>query len=57
MAHKTANTDPGARLDIAACGVWGGRFERTFFDVRVFNPKARSNHLPQARIGEEETLR
>ena len=43
MAHKTANTDPGARLDISACGVWGGRFERTFFDVRVFNPSARSN--------------
>ena len=40
---RTANTDPGARLDISACGVWGGRFERTFFDVRVFNPSARSN--------------
>lgn len=43
MAHKTANTDSGARLDISACGVWGDRFERTFFDVRVFNPSARSN--------------
>jgi hypothetical protein len=43
MMLRTANTDPGARLDISACGVWGGRFERTFFDVRVFNPSARSN--------------
>ena len=33
----------GARLDIAANGFWGGRFERAFFDVRVFNPHAPSN--------------
>ena len=32
-----------SRLDIAACGFWGSRFERAFFDVRVFNPCARSN--------------
>ena len=43
MVHRTANTEPGARLDISACGVWDGRFERTFFDVRVFNPSAQSN--------------
>ena len=36
-------TQDGARLDIAANGFWGGRFERTFFDVRVFNPHASSN--------------
>ncbi len=29
--------------DIAANGFWGGRYERTFFDVRVFNPHAGSN--------------
>ena len=33
----------GARLDVSANGVWGGRFEKTFFDVRVFNPHAPSN--------------
>ena len=33
----------GARLDIAANGFWGGRYERAFFDVRVFNPHAPSN--------------
>ena len=37
------NVQDGARLDISASGVWGGRFERTFFDVRVFNPLAASN--------------
>eukprot|EP00117_Sycon_ciliatum_P032256 scpid60665/ scgid25052/ len=32
-----------ARLDLAANGIWGGRFERTYIDVRVFNPFAPSN--------------
>ena len=41
--HRSAITNPQARLDIAASGVWGGRFDRTFFDVRVFNPFASSN--------------
>ena len=36
----------GARLDVAACGFWGGRHERAFFDVRVFNPHASSNNQP-----------
>ena len=36
----------GARLDFAANGFWGGRFERAFFDVRVFNPHAPSNRHP-----------
>ena len=40
LAGASANTQPGARLDIAANGVWGGSFERTYFDVRVFNPHA-----------------
>ena len=44
MSHRSAITDIGARLDISARGFWGGRFERSFFDVRVFNPSARSNH-------------
>ena len=36
----------GARLDVAAKGFWGGRHERAFFDIRVFNPHAQSNHQP-----------
>ncbi len=33
-------------MDIAVHGFWGGRFEKAFLDVRVFNPpnpSARSN--------------
>ena len=43
LSGASANAQPGARLDIAANGVWGGSFERTYFDVRVFNPHAPSN--------------
>ena len=42
----TANTQEGVRLDISANGVWGGRFEKTYFDVRVFNPHAPTNKGP-----------
>ena len=37
------NSKEGARLDIAVNGFWGGRYERTYLDVRVFNPYAPSN--------------
>ena len=43
MAHNSANVDNNSRLDVSAYGFWSGRFERAFFDVRVFNPCARSN--------------
>ena len=43
LSGATANTQNGARLDIAANGLWGGRTERTYFDVRVFNHHAPSN--------------
>ena len=43
MLHSTSNTDNNSRLDVSAYGFWGGRFERAFFDVSVFNPCARSN--------------
>ena len=43
MNLLTANTDANAHSNIAADGVWGGRFERSYFDVRVFNPFAQSN--------------
>ena len=38
----SVNTSEGARLDIAMNGFWGGHFERSFIDVRVFNPHAPS---------------
>ena len=43
MNLLTANTDANACLDIAADGIWDGRFERSYFDVRVLNRFARSN--------------
>eukprot|EP00117_Sycon_ciliatum_P023821 scpid87934/ scgid20159/ len=43
LRHRTAISADGARLDVAASGIWGGRFEKTFLDIRVFNPHARSN--------------
>ena len=43
LARASSNTADGARLDIAANGLWGGRFERTYLDVRVFNPHAPTN--------------
>ena len=46
LTGSSSNTQDGARLDIAANGFWGGWFERTFFDVRVFNPHAPSNRHP-----------
>ena len=43
LTGATANSQDGARLDISANGVWGGRSEKTYFDVRIFNPYAPSN--------------
>ncbi len=47
LRGASANRQDGARLDIAANGFWGGTFERTYFDVRVFNPLAPSNRHTQ----------
>ena len=35
MFRYLAITDNGARLDIAAYGFWGGRFEKAFLELRV----------------------
>jgi len=43
FSYRSTITDDGARLDVAANGVWGGRFERAFFDVRISNHVAQSN--------------
>ena len=43
LSHRSAITSEGARLDVAMYGSWGGRFEKAFLDVRVFNPCAQSN--------------
>ena len=43
FSHTTANSQEGARLDIVMNGFWGGRSERCFVDVRVFNSYVQSN--------------
>ena len=45
----SSNTEDGAHLDVSVNGFWGGRCERTFLDVKVFNPHAPSNRSPSAR--------
>ena len=47
LSGSSANTEDGARLDVAAGGFWGRKFELAFFDVRVFNPHAPSNQTSQ----------
>ena len=44
LSYSSAITEDRARLDVAMYGFWGGRFEKAFLDVRVFNPCTRSNH-------------
>ena len=39
--NRTTTTEDDARLDIKANGLWGSRFCKTFFDVKIFNPHAR----------------
>ena len=35
LSGATANSQDGARLDLSANGVWGGRYEKTFFNVSL----------------------
>ena len=46
LSLRTANREDGARLDVAATNFWSHNRQRTFFDVRVFNPLAQSNNQP-----------
>ena len=49
LSMRTSIRGEEARLDISARGFWGGRFERAFFDVRVFSPSAPTNQSHQLR--------
>ena len=42
LQHATARAEDEARVDIAARNFWGNR-QKAFFDVKVFNPFAKSN--------------
>ena len=47
LRYATANTEDGAHLDISAQGFWDNRYQRAFFDVRVFNPNAQTHRKLQ----------
>ena len=61
LSFSSSNSSREARLDIAANGVWGSRFVRSFFDVRVFNPFAPTNRISSLsatyRKHEEDKIR
>ena len=42
------NSDGNARLDVAAINFWSSNNQRSFFDIRVFNPLASSNRASSA---------
>ena len=42
LHYATVNMEDEARLDVSAWGFWGSRHQRSFFDLRVFNPSASS---------------
>ena len=42
FSSNSTTSDDDSRLDIKANGLWGFRFNRTFFDVKIFNPHAKS---------------
>ena len=56
LSGATANSQDDARLNISANGVWGGRYEKTYFDVRALNPHAPSNknQAPTACYGKHK---
>ena len=58
---RSTITAEQARLNVVVSGLHGGRFEKTFLDVRVFNPFALSNRKPMIagsyRKHEEEKRR
>ena len=43
LTGANSNTADGASLNIAVNEFWGGQFEKTFLDVRIFNPHALTN--------------
>ena len=51
--HKTTNIQDGAGLDISMNGFWGGRYEKCYIDVQVFNPFALSIVVPACSLVRE----
>ena len=47
FVNNSTTTEDEARLDIKAKGLWGSRFSRAFFDVKFFNPHAKTSRKLQ----------
>ena len=47
LINVTAKTQDAARLDIGGSGVWGDCYEKTYFNVRIFNPHILTNRHNQ----------
>ena len=43
FVNSSLRTDEDDRLDVRANGLWGSRFSRTFFVVKVFNPHEKTS--------------
>ena len=51
LHYRTAITTDGARLDVKAQGFWGSTNTKDYFDVKVFNPYAKSyRKRPQPQV-------
>ena len=48
LSGTSATTEDCASIDVTASGLWGGRFECAFSDVRIFNSHAPSNRQPHS---------
>ena len=46
--NTTANSEDDARLDVAASGFWGGRFERAMSGFLILTPSQTGNPFPPA---------
>ena len=58
FVNNSTTTEDEARLDIKANGLWGSRFSRAFFDVKIFNPHAKtSRKLHKDAYKYHETLK
>ena len=58
FVNISTTTEKEARLDIKANGLWCSRFSRAFFDVKIFNPYARtSRKLHRDACKYHETLK
>ena len=58
FVNNSTTTEDEARLHIKANGIWGSRFSRAFFDVKIFNPYAKtSRKLHKDAYKYHETLK